>query len=362
MNRIRKSILIALMLLVMACLFAFDYSLEFMSFKPIYDEYDADRNRATLDFQYAYVYDGYPTYIYQNDVKFNFNDPEKWRVQPFIGIYHLGETLSLFRNSFTFDSFLSPLRFDFEFHGSITNAMEGHMADTIGYDGVYFYGLAASVADVVSMRFGYSHHCTHYGDGTYKQLEPGKDVTDGFSEWFKYLRMDSAVFSLSIRPIESLRIFGEINFDLGTTYVIPEVFSPTWALYGAEADDVPSSYKNLIISYGVEFSHTFFENLGPTKFAYIGRAYEEGKIAYKEEDLAAAGRTKAFYDPNRPWEFENTFNIAQHINDLVSFEITWHTGRFVLNSYYATRSSYVTIGARLNFDGGTVMLYDSAKY
>lgn len=108
---------LALMLITTASA-AFEYRLDLLSFDPLYKEYDADRSRASLDFQYAAVYDGYPTYIYQGENKFDFVDPEVLRIKPFVAIYHLGETLGLARNTFTFDHWLSPISFDFTFSGS----------------------------------------------------------------------------------------------------------------------------------------------------------------------------------------------------------------------------------------------------
>lgn len=238
--------------------------------------------------------------------------------------------------------------------------MEGEVADTIGYDGVFFYGMTASVADMVSMRFGFNHHCSHYGDGTYKILGIGNEVPQ-IDEWFKYLRMDSMMFGLSIDPVEYVRLYADINFNLKSTSVLPSIFSPIWTVTGGgSAEGMPASYGARIVNFGIELQYPIFKDLGETRLSYNCRAYEEGKIVYKEEDLAAAGKEHAFYDPDRPWEFEHTINLSQDINDLVSFDVTWHYGRFILNSYYATRSSYVSLGARLNFDS-TVTLYDSTK-
>ena len=358
----KKLFTILVILISAASLFAsFDYRLELLSFKPTFKESSADRSRPALDFQYAGVYKGYPEYFYQNENKFTFNDSEKpWRVKPFFAIYHIGETLSLFRNTFTFDSILSPISLGLEVHGSLTSAMEGEVADTIGYDGVYFYGLAASFADKVALRFGYNHYCSHYGDGTYKYMEKGSEVTPEFGEWYKYLRMDSLLFGLSVNPIEYVRLFGEVTFDMKTTHVIPEIFSPSWADNGTLAEGVPSSYNHLFLVFGAEVKYPIFKNLGFTSLSYQVKAYEEGKIAYKEEDLAEAGKDKAFYDPDRPWEFEHTFNLSQKVNDILSFDVTWHMGRFIVNMYYSTRTSYVSVGARLNFDT-TVTLFDTAE-
>ena len=156
----RKLGVLFLLLLVCFSLYSFDYKLDLISFTPLYKEYDADDHRAAMDFQYAAVYEGYPDYIYQDYHHFDFVDYESVRMKPFVGVYHVGETLSLVKNTFTFDSFLSPIAFDFAFQGSLTGVMEGEMADIFGYDGEFFYGLTMSIADVVSLRFGGSHYCS----------------------------------------------------------------------------------------------------------------------------------------------------------------------------------------------------------
>lgn len=357
----RKTFLI---LAIMACILfplsAFDYRLDLISLTPLYEEYDADNHRASLDFQYGAIYQGYPEGFYQNDNYFPFVDSDVLRIRPFVATYHMGETLSLLKNTFTFDHWLSPIAFDFAFQGSLTGVLEGEVADTIGYDGEYFFGMTMSIADVLSFRFGGSHYCSHYGDGSYKVIETGGGVPDNFDEWFKYLRMDSMIFGLSLQPVDFVRVYAEIDFATKNTSVLPYYFEPEWGPGNSIADDLPSSYGARIVNFGIEFEYPIFKFLGMTRIAYGCAAYEEGKIVYRHEDLAAAGRERPFYDPNRPWEFEHTINISQEINDLVSFDITWHYGRFMLNSYYDTKSQYVTIGARLDFDG-TVTLYDSAR-
>lgn len=267
----RKTFLI---LAIMACILfplsAFDYRLDLISLTPLYEEYDADNHRASLDFQYGAIYQGYPEGFYQNDNYFPFVDSDVLRIRPFVATYHMGETLSLLKNTFTFDHWLSPIAFDF------------------------------------------------------------------------------------------LRVYAEIDFATKDTIVLPYYFEPEWGPGNSIADDLPSSYGARIVNFGIEFEYPIFKSLGMTRIAYGCAAYEEGKIVYRHEDLEAAGRERPFYDPNRLWEFEHTINISQEINDLVSFDITWHYGRFMLNSYFDTKSQYVTIGARLDFDG-TVTLYDSAR-
>ena len=225
----RKTLfIIAILACMLSPLSAFDYRLDLISLTPLYEEYDADNHRASLDFQYGAIYQGYPEGFYQNDTYFPFVDSEVLRIRPFVATYHMGETLSLLKNTFTFDHWLSPIAFDFAFQGSLTGVLEGEVADTIGYDGEYFFGMTMSIADVLSFRFGGSHYCSHYGDGSYKVIATGGGVPSNFDEWFKYLRMDSMIFGLSIQPVDFVRVYAEIDFATKDTSVLPYYFEPEW--------------------------------------------------------------------------------------------------------------------------------------
>ncbi len=355
----KRIAIICLFLLSASMLFAsVDYKLELVSFNPIYREYGAGRNQAVMGLQYLDVYKGFPTYFYQNEIRFDFKAGSGWRLEPFIVSYSVGETMSLGRSTLYFDSFLSPVSMAFEVQGALTSAFEGRFSDLIGYDGVYFFGLSASVGDIVSIRYGSSHYCTHYGDGSFKQIRDDDHIDPDFLECYKYLRMNSSLIGVSVNPLPWIRLYGELDFVLDSTHIRPDIFGPTWSLKGTEAEEVPDDYGNRIVSLGIELEYPIFPRLGNTTLSYQFKTYEEGKIVYRVEDLQSAGRTKAYYDGTRSWESEHSFNLSQEVNDLVSFFCNFHMGRFILNSYYATRSNYVSLGARLNFKGG-VTLFDS---
>ena len=159
--------------------------------------------------------------------------------------------------------------------------------------------------------------------------------------------------------LDAGRMVGRFRFD-GRTAYMAAVADGSWRetldLIAADADRQNAPLLLMGVCRHV-VPHIEAAHPGRFRFTPVRNLFD---YVYRREDLADAGRTKPFYDPDRPWEFEHTINISQEINDLVSFDITWHYGRFMLNSYYDTKSQYVTIGARLDFDG-TVTLYDSAR-
>ena len=381
------SIITALLLLVPTILSAsFSYKLDFLSFDPIYREYTADRNRAGMDFQYLMLNkEGFPEGFYQDDedkggaTYFPFTDFESefigFRNQPFMALIHMGETLSLFRNTFTFDHWLSPIAFDFSFQGQIDFGFEGAVADLMGFDGWYFFGATARIADKVALRAGLHHVCSHMGDGTIKLTgldvqfkDPDAVKEEGMRIFKKYIRMNAIDIGLSIEPVDWLRLYVDYNFYApGVTDAIDMYFfTPEWYdEHGQVCNKKGSGFRGDMVNFGIELSYPIFPKLGNTTLAYDCRAYEEGKIVYKVEDMAnkpdeVPDGWNAYYDPERPWEFEHNIVLEQQLNSMVSIEIGYHHTRFPINTFFHQRCDWVHIGGRLNFDG-TVTLVDTAR-
>ena len=296
----RKICLLLLgMVLLTSSLFAgFGYQLDILSFNPLYKEYQADKYRTGMSFDYAYVVDGFPDYVYQdwrqpNQVGDDDSSPKifdlnrKLAQQPYIGILNIGETLSLLRHTFSFDSWLSPISIDFSTQGMISFIMDGQVADNIGFDGVYFFGTTMRVADIFSVRAGFHHYCSHYGDAILKSIDNhavpgGLSDLDKFWITYKYVRMNGVAIGLSIEPVPWLRVYGEYNFlpnDIKSWR--PVIFRPNWTNLEPH-NNYPSEYKARIINFGFELEYPIFKQLGNTIFAYDCRRDEEGKIMYKE--------------------------------------------------------------------------------
>lgn len=98
----------------------FDYKFELFSFDPIYKEYLADRSKPELSLEVLYYAEGFPDRILQDDMEWGFNDYDLYYIEefplsePFAGAplmirAKLGESISILRNTFTFDHWLSPI-------------------------------------------------------------------------------------------------------------------------------------------------------------------------------------------------------------------------------------------------------------
>ena len=82
----RKTLfIIAILACMLSPLSAFDYRLDLISLTPLYEEYDADNHRASLDFQYGAIYQGYQfalaqgaDYIFQTDSDGQTNPEDFW--------------------------------------------------------------------------------------------------------------------------------------------------------------------------------------------------------------------------------------------------------------------------------------------
>lgn len=376
---------------------SFEYKFDAFSFDPIYKEYFADRARPDFSISQISYFDGYPDRVLQ-DTHVDVNETN-WKVNKYVKLFlfdeliqpenkfvalKMGETMSLARSTFIFDHWLSPISFDISMQALLQNFYRGSFDDTVSYDGIYFLGGTFRFGDVVSMRMGLRHYCSHYGDATLKRIRANFD--DGFGDDFydfgftyKYVRMNGLVFGLSLDLTPNFRVYGEYNIppqDINS--IRPDMFAPNWVTRDGVVinEDYPNSYKARIISLGFEYSFSLFKNLGKTTIGYDLHMYEEGKIQYSIEDddddfeyhdddendeySAFHYASKYFFDPDAPWELEHNFKIAQELDKNISFEIAYHHGRSVMNSFFFQQTSTLTMGLRFNPDY-TVNVFDSSK-
>lgn len=363
---------------------SFSYELDLLGFDPLHKPYLADKYRPGLSFDYA-LYPasggGLPTYVYQDwrnngygagEVAAGMEDsygPRLFQLTcpfaggPAAGLLNIGETISLFRNTFTFDHWLSPIAFDFSAQGVMSFVMEGAMADMIAYDGVYFYGATLRIADKVSLRAGAHHYCTHYGDGVLKRIKNprlaigyggSEEELDDFWITYKYVRMNGIAIGLSVEPAPWLRLWGEVNFLLRNAKSWrPIMFRPTYLDLPKNQNypPHPEGYNALIASFGIELEYPLFKKLGKTRLAYDCHLYEEGKILYKDASGVPDPEMVPTYDPGAPWEAEHSFLVSQEISPMVSFEAGCRVGRFASMAFFYHRATSFFIGARLDPQG-----------
>ncbi len=352
-------IIFTLTFLSLSTLFAkVDYRFDFASFDPLHKEYFADIRRPELSISYLSYSQGFPTYVIQDQY---INSPTeensimrwdfKGDIKPSDTMVELkiGETYSMARSTFIFDSFLSPIAFDITAQGSIQQFYLGGFDDSFGYDGVFFYGGSFSIGDFLSMRIGNQHYCSHYGDIIFKKIKDSPSHSyDDFWITYKYVRMDNFAFGLSIKPTSFSRIYGELKYPpKWIKSVRPDMFAPNWVVRDGITinEDYPDDYNARIVNVGFELEYPIFKKIGfgNTTIGYDLYMYEEGKVQYEQID----GGTITF-DPDAPWELEHNFRLAQELNDVISFEIFYHNGRSPFNNFFNFHTEILGFTARFN--------------
>lgn len=357
------SMLFLLTVILSAAYAGLDYSIDLISFEPLHKEYFADRARPDLSISKLYYSEGYPDRILQDgwDSASGENSVELWEFIGEIGpvdrmvLLKIGETFALARSTFTFDHWLSPIAFDISMQGIIQEFFTGGFTDNFGYDGIFFTGLNARIADAVSLRVGTFHYCSHYGDAILKRVQYTEDPSfDDFWITYKYIRMDDIAIGLSIEPSASLRFYGELNYPpRSISSIRPDMFAPNWV----EKDgivvnpDYPDSYNARIVNVGFELNYPIFRGLGNTTIGYDLHLYEEGKVIY---DHLSGGAIH--FEEDAPWEREHSVRLAQELNEVISFEVTYHHGRSPFNNLFFQQTSYVSLSARFD-PKSTVNLY-----
>jgi hypothetical protein len=344
-----------------------DYSFDLISFSPLHKEYFADRARPDLSISYLYYQEGYPDRILQdgwnratreNRVNvWNFTE-DVLPVDKMV-LLKIGETAAIARSTFTFDHWLSPISFDLTMQGILQEFFTGLFTDNFGYDGIFFTGINVRVGDVVSMRVGDFHYCSHYGDSIMKVVQYAEDPSfDDFWITYKYVRMDGFVIGLSIDPNPYLRVYGELNYPPRDIVSIrPDMFAPNWVeKEGARVNpDYPDSYNARIVNFGFEMNYPLIKQMGNTTLGYDLHLYEEGKVQY---DKVLGG--DIYFNEEAPWEREHNVRLAQELNDEISFEVTYHNGRSPFNNLYFQHTSYVSFTVRYNPES-TITLFDTKK-
>lgn len=358
-------IIISMLFLGVASIFAnLNYRFDLFSLDPLHKEYFADRARADMSLMFQKYKDGIADRVLQDTYTNNPSDPYDIKVWEFSGDLlaedtmmevKLGETLSFFRNTITFDNkWISSISFDLSAQAVIQSFYSEEFNNGVGYDGIYFYGGTFKIGDMFSMRIGKNHYCSHYGDGIFKLVHNDYLDNPSFDEFnigYKYIRMNSNVFGLSITPNPAIRFYGELNIPPKDIYSIrPNMFAPNWL---GKNTNYPDSYKARIVNFGIEFTYPIFKSLGNTTIGYDIHMYEEGKIVYDHLEGGSAS-----YQESEPWEIEHNIVLAQEVNETTSFEITYHKGRSPFNNFFFLNTSYLGFGIRFN-PNNTIKLFET---
>lgn len=347
----------SIVLFCASSLFAsFSYSLDLISLDPLHKEYFADKNSANFEFNYIYNISGMPDHIFQDTSMDGGIAPHKFDFTKkpdsnFMSQFKIGESLSFLRSTFEFDNFISPISFDLSFQPTLNLVFDQELTDSYGYEGIHFLGLNMSVADVVSLRMGSHHYCSHYGDAIIKRINPYEWLE--FNNTYKYIRMNTLVLGLSITPIEGIRVYGEYNWVPKDVMAFrPVMYQPSWLSITVYPNLHDQGYKARIINIGFELSYDFFKKLGTTSLGFDAHFYEEGQIVYKDENGNYVDSIERIrYDKDRPWKREISIVLSQQLSSSLSLEVNYVKGASPLNYfYYIDNASWVRIGIKINPD------------
>jgi len=355
-------VLLFLFLLIINSLFAsFDYKFELLSFDPIHKDYLADKSCPEFSLNYSSFFEGFPTRVLQNDSINNENVIEVYEFTKNLNPpgsmfdFKLGETLSIGRSTFEFDSLLSPIAFDFTMQGLAHNFYTGAFDGIFSYDSIYFLGGSFRIADKISMRIGINHHCSHYSDMLIKLVQNPYKNNPPFSDFtvtYKYLRMNDGCIGLSIEPTKNIRIYGELLYPTKDPGLFrPKMFAPKWI--EPNTNDYPDSYKDRVVYFGIELNYPLFKKLGNTTLAYNVRFYEQGKVKYNIDNGSSV-----WFDEDAPWEREHDIKINQELNQTISLEANYHYGRSIINNFFFEHTEILSIGVRYN-PKSNIVLFDT---
>lgn len=250
--------------------------------------------------------------------------------------------------------------------------------DCIGFDGIYFYGLNASVKNgLVSMRVGRHHYSGHYGDEIEEEFMLRKDelgrvyadrfaysrTTSGYvSRLIQYVRQDSLVIGLSVKPTSWLRIYGEADVLTPKMHrvrpwlLVPEStleddgdhrleqgIGASEGVYETNNDSrrVPYSdaYKDMSFNFGVELTIPV-KTAGSLILAFDTKINQEGQTNYQ---IGA-------YSEDSPWDVDYNALVGFNIADsAITAELIYHNGRMPLMNYFWRHCSYWSAGFSITY-------------
>lgn len=353
----KKAFLLAALAILLAAPLSAGWRFDLFATKPLHDVYLADKNRPAMSLDVS-VFSDMPTFVITGDQGHGGIETTplnaKFQAVPANLVVNVGETLGLLRSTFTFDHWLSPVAFDLSAQFLLKNVMDYSVSKSVGLDGVYFIGATGSVADRLSFRVGMHHYSGQVGKEALANMDacPADRFKRFATENYIYMRMNAFVVGLSIKPVEGIRLYGELNMLTPwiTECVKPFMNRPSWLDFHGHSD-WPEEYKARIISCGVELSYPIFKKLGKTTIAYDLHLHEDGKIIYRGEDGAPVADDSVHYDPDAPWEMEHGVVLNQRLGKLIEVELAWRRGRYIANNFFWQRTDSWTVALRLDFDG-----------
>lgn len=391
-----------LLLLSFSSIFASDFTFKIVDTNPLYESYKADQWNFDTRAQYInlleqdYIYQVLVCTRYEEGREAYYHNYDKVGSDPSMGRENFVMEEAKFREQseavkklyrvktgFSF----SVLRLSYKDVFAVEACVQGALnlvfdaeagTDCLGFDGIYFYGMNASLFNgLISMRIGRHHYSGHYGDEIeesfmLKRDELGRVYADRFlmdrskggyiSRFIQYVRQDSLVIGLSACPTSWLRVYAEADVLTPKMHrvrpwlLVPEEIMEddgdktleqgigySEGVYDSreESRKYPYSnkYKAMSFNLGVEVTIPV-KNFGSAILALDVKLNQEGQTAYQ---IGA-------YSENNPWDIDYNvlvgFNIAE---SNLTAEFIYHNGRLPLMNFFWKHCSYWSLGFSVTY-------------
>lgn len=403
-----KRIIAVLILSVFAlcCLSAFepgdlskDFTFKALVMKPIYEPYMADQWSVETRAQYINLLGG--DYLYQvllctryeagrEDRYHNYDRIQEGAREDFImeeanfrdednGVKQLYRVKTGFSFSALRVSYKDVVSAEACVQGALNLVFDANGGtDCLGFDGIYFYGLNASVYDgLFSFRIGRHHYSGHYGDEIEESFmlrkdEKGRVYANRFlmgreeggyiSRFVQYVRQDSLVIGLSSRPLPWLRVYAEADvltprmhrvrpwllvpegtMEDDCDHTLEQGIGCSEGVYASEGESrkapYSKSYKAMSFNFGVEVEVPI-EKVGSVVLAFDMKLNQEGQTAYQ---IGA-------YSEDNPWDVDYNVLLGLSLEGSgVTAELIYHNGRVPLMNFFWKHCSYWSAGFSITY-------------
>lgn len=284
---------------------------------------------------------------------------------------------------FTYEnSKLPKMEFEVNFAGSInTLFVIGGGSDTLDFDGSFFVGGAAKIADKYSLKFGMHHFSAHWGDellekfydkykagavkdsGTPIYTDPETSTEYYYKGMIEYVRDNSWLIGVSADLSKGFRVYSELEIPQNPSWLRPFIHCPsnyqnpvkddktgayrTAHVEGCDNDEQiknelaikeKSGYAALRVHGGVEWRmNTGFGNL---VLAADIQAHQDGKTLHQIDS----------FKKSNPWEFEYTMGASAEFAKVLkgehsfSLDLFLHHGRTPATQFFYRSGSFVYFG------------------
>ena len=256
---------------------------------------------------------------------------------------------------------VGPVSIELNLGAGLNTVFEGFGgSNCVGFDGLYFYGLNASIYDIVQLKAGYHHFSGHWGDELndkyYDVIKTYSDFDTKTYQTTEYTRDNSMLLGVSVTPASFIRVYGELEIPEKASWIHPVMHVPNDTIrptddarnqmedlgnkYGIENIIKADNYHAYRIQAGVELEVPIYKNYSYF-LSYDFQSHQDGQTMHNLTD----------YSADNPWEIENTIStgisMKHEVRD-VKIEFTYHDGRFPLLNLYYQRTKYWSLGFNIS--------------